>query len=611
LPAVPPAAGDNLAEAVVRTISSDKVVPPNVRSSGPFAEIVKLADSGVDESVLLAFVTNSSSVFNASADEIIYLNDIGVPGSVVAAMIAHDQVMKELAANPTAAAMPAPAPSQYAPTAEPSVPAAPEMASTPDYSTGPYPAPPAPVEAVDPGFQDTLAPYGTWVNVEGYGPCWQPTVVVVNRGWQPYFDGGRWVYTDCGWYWLSDYSWGWAPFHYGRWFRHHRLGWCWAPDNVWGPSWVSWRYTDGYCGWAPLPPGAGYRPGVGLTFRGRGVGVGFDFGLGVDCFAFIAWGHFHDHHLHHYAVAPDHLNRVFHQSTVVTGISGDLHHISNHGLTAEHVSAATHQPVHQVALRDTGSPVSGDRADRLSGDGRTLTVARMHPAPGGVTPSQPGRTGAQVNRSSNPVPPTAPPNHRLSPSTEPTRGGAITSSRAPARSTTPGDDPRGFHSEPAAPSRPAVSGTPSPANTPTLRQPTTRWGATPNSGAGQAPQHSSVPRVAAPPAGVQPSQPAPRVQAPGYASGFQSRGGVAASPPAPSYQTPARPAPVEVPRYNNPAPVERPHFDPGAAPAPAHSYSAPAPSAPAAPSMPSAPAPHSQPAPDRSSHADQNPKNNH
>ena len=28
-------------------------------------------------------------------------------------------------------------------------------------------------------FYDTLAPYGTWVDVAGYGPCWQPTVVVV------------------------------------------------------------------------------------------------------------------------------------------------------------------------------------------------------------------------------------------------------------------------------------------------------------------------------------------------------------------------------------------------------------------------------------------------
>jgi len=47
-------------------------------------------------------------------------------------------------------------------------------------------------------FYSDLSPYGTWVDLEGVGWCWQPTVVVVNRGWQPYCDGGHWVYTE-GW----------------------------------------------------------------------------------------------------------------------------------------------------------------------------------------------------------------------------------------------------------------------------------------------------------------------------------------------------------------------------------------------------------------------------
>ena len=73
------------------------------------------------------------------------------------------------------------------------------------------PADPAPSVDV---FYDSLSPYGTWVYVNGYGSCWRPTVVVANPGWQPYFDGGHWVYTDSGWYWMSDYSWGWAPLHW-------------------------------------------------------------------------------------------------------------------------------------------------------------------------------------------------------------------------------------------------------------------------------------------------------------------------------------------------------------------------------------------------------------
>src|SRR5206468_1232576 len=128
-------------------------------------------------------------------------------------------------------------------------------------------------------FHESLAPYGSWVSVPEYGMCWQPTVVVVNPGWRPYCDRGRWVYTDCGWYWQSDYSWGWAPFHYGRWHNDLRVGWVWVPDRVWGPSWVCWRQSDAYCGWAPLPPAARFEVGVGLVFNHGHVGTSFDFGL--------------------------------------------------------------------------------------------------------------------------------------------------------------------------------------------------------------------------------------------------------------------------------------------------------------------------------------------
>ena len=77
-------------------------------------------------------------------------------------------------------------------------------------------------------FYDTLSPYGSWIYVNGYGRCWRPSVCVYNPAWQPYCDHGHWVYTNCGWYWYSDYSWGWAPFHYGRWFQHPGMGWCWT-----------------------------------------------------------------------------------------------------------------------------------------------------------------------------------------------------------------------------------------------------------------------------------------------------------------------------------------------------------------------------------------------
>ena len=143
-------------------------------------------------------------------------------------------------------------------------------------------------------FYTSLAPYGTWLDVPGYGWCWQPTIVVVNPAWQPYCNDGWWLWSDCGWYWNSYYSWGWAPFHYGRWCQYPRYGWLWCPDRVWGPSWVSWRNYPGYCGWAPLPPGACFSAGTGWSFNGLAVGVNFGFGLGPGCFTFCDFRHFGD-----------------------------------------------------------------------------------------------------------------------------------------------------------------------------------------------------------------------------------------------------------------------------------------------------------------------------
>lgn len=100
-------------------------------------------------------------------------------------------------------------------------------------------------------FYAPLSAHGTWVEVDSYGRCWHPARVAV--AWRPYCDGS-WVWTDCGWYWLSDEPWAWACYHYGWWVYHPRFAWIWVPGIEWGPAWVSWRIGGGYVGWAPLPP---------------------------------------------------------------------------------------------------------------------------------------------------------------------------------------------------------------------------------------------------------------------------------------------------------------------------------------------------------------------
>lgn len=103
-------------------------------------------------------------------------------------------------------------------------------------------------------FDNYLSPYGTWMNLPGYGRVWQPSPSYVGAGFYPYGTGGQWVMSDAGWVFDSSYPFSWAVFHYGRWHRDPFYGWCWLPGTQWAPAWVSWRTGGPYVGWAPLGP---------------------------------------------------------------------------------------------------------------------------------------------------------------------------------------------------------------------------------------------------------------------------------------------------------------------------------------------------------------------
>lgn len=345
--------------------SNGSTLPPGVDPDSPLAHVIRLAQAGINESVILTYITNSASPFNLTADQIIYLRDVGLSDEVVTAMMQRDQV---LATETGVTAAPQPvATSGAVETTE----------TSPEVITQP------PAEITVNYFYDTLAPYGTWVDVAGYGRCWRPSVVVYAPDWQPYCDHGHWIYTDCGWYWVSDYSWGWATFHYGRWFRDPRWGWCWYPGTVWGPAWVTWRYSDDYCGWAPLPPFATWTVGVGWTYRGAVVSAGFDFGLRPDCFTFVPARHFCDTRPWHYRVAGRDAAHIYDHTTIINNFSVNHATLVNHGIPPRHIADLTHRPIQTVTLRDADRRMA--RAEQFGRDGRTLFVNRPrvseHPTP--------------------------------------------------------------------------------------------------------------------------------------------------------------------------------------------------------------------------------------
>jgi hypothetical protein len=322
--------------------AGDSALPPGVDPNTPLAQVVKLAQAGVDESIIKNYILNSPGAFNLDTDKIITLKDVGVPTDVVNAMMDRDKVLYLANVSP-----PPPAPAPEAPPA------------TTDT------APPAEPVTVN-YFNDSLTPYGSWVVVEGYGRCWRPTTVIYDSGWRPYCDRGHWVYTDCGWYWDSDYAWG-VTFHYGRWFRHDRFGWCWYPDTEWAPSWVTWRSSSDYCGWAPLPPLAVYRPGAGFFYRGASVAVSFDFGLRADCFTFVSPDRFCEQHPRRFCVEPARVPQVFGRTTVINNF--DVHNtfVVNNGIDVARIPGRDHHPIQPIHVGSL--PNAGRQGWRGGGDG--------------------------------------------------------------------------------------------------------------------------------------------------------------------------------------------------------------------------------------------------
>jgi hypothetical protein len=124
------------------------------------------------------------------------------------------------------------------------------------YDPNNFRQPPMPPPSQGPTYEDfrddpSLQSNGIWVESPEYGTVWRPTRV--SMGWQPYLYG-RWAWTDAGWAWVSEEPFGWATYHYGRWAVLDDGGWAWLPGRVWAPSWVAWRYDDGFAAWCPLGP---------------------------------------------------------------------------------------------------------------------------------------------------------------------------------------------------------------------------------------------------------------------------------------------------------------------------------------------------------------------
>jgi hypothetical protein len=271
-------------------------------------------------------------------------------------------------------------------------------------------------------FYDSLSSQGTWIQSSDYGYVWQPQVS--DPDWAPYTEG-HWVYTDDGWTWVSDEPWGWATYHYGRWVNLDGTGWCWVPGYRWAPAWVSWRYGDGYAGWAPLPPDSF----VGIDYSDDGLAIGVGFHIGGDCDGFYGigagWYNFlpvsclgYEHYRGYYLHRGDNFALINH-TTNVTNINvtasaggGGFHHVTTGGPMLEQVNAVSQTPVQRATLVRAGQPGGGGT---FTGNSLALYAPRVNVGGAARPPRVEASIGqAPINRGTDILRPLAA-NSRLTP----------------------------------------------------------------------------------------------------------------------------------------------------------------------------------------------------
>ena len=270
-------------------------------------DVVRLTRAGMTEEVVLAQLKSAGVSYKLTPDQLVYLSDQGVSQNVIKTLLQANNWSAAGAAGARA--------------------------------SQPAGWPPVSFEY----FRDALAPYGTWLQIPAYGWCWHPTAASADPNWRPYNEQGHWLYTDFGWFWHSDYSWGQITFHYGRWFRDDSK-WVWAPGYDWAAAWVCWRESEGYLGWAPLPPAAGFKAGIGLQVEG-GKAAESGFGLGPEFFTFVACDHFWDRNLAAAALPADRAAAVFKTSVVKDGYRMDQGRLVVDGPGRERVAALTGREV--------------------------------------------------------------------------------------------------------------------------------------------------------------------------------------------------------------------------------------------------------------------------
>ena len=206
-------------------------------------------------------------------------------------------------------------------------------------------------------FYDELEPHGDWVRYhDAY--VFVPSDVDVN--WRPY-TVGHWVHTKrYGWMWVSEEPFGWATYHYGRWGFADDIGWYWVPGKRWAPAWVSWRRSNDYIVWAPLPPSRGAAD-VSISITAGDIPEFY--------WVAVPARRFLEPDIHVVVVREDReIRRVVERTEFVGAPRITNNIVINNVIDVDVVAEATGRKVKTVEVRETDNP----RQARSSGDEVTV-----------------------------------------------------------------------------------------------------------------------------------------------------------------------------------------------------------------------------------------------
>ena len=202
-------------------------------------------------------------------------------------------------------------------------------------------------------FYSTLSPHGEWISIDADLIVWRPTNV--------------------------------------------NYGWVWVPDYEWAPAWVEWRYNDDYLGWAPLPPYASFRVGVGISFS-------INWHLHHRYWNFVRYDHFCHDRVNVYIINNSDNYRVFKNTKYRTNYYSDGGRIINRGvdrdlverrggykITKREVSRVTTYDDYERSVKSRGERVTAFRPNEKE-------AARYRDVEKYNTRSSDGKTSLQRDR---------------------------------------------------------------------------------------------------------------------------------------------------------------------------------------------------------------------